>query len=48
VAQVGTQLSDALAGLERGRELLDEPSKVVRTRRVPPCRGSGAPCASIT
>ena len=25
VAQVGTQLSDALAGLERARELLDEP-----------------------
>jgi subfamily B ATP-binding cassette protein MsbA len=27
VAQVGTQLSDALAGLERARELLDEPTE---------------------
>jgi subfamily B ATP-binding cassette protein MsbA len=27
VAQIGTQLSDALAGLERARELLDEPTE---------------------
>ena len=27
VAQVGTQLSDAIAGLERARELLDEPTE---------------------
>ncbi|HKH92583.1 MAG TPA: ABC transporter ATP-binding protein, partial [Gemmatimonadaceae bacterium] len=27
VAQVGTQLSDALAGLERAREMLDEPTE---------------------
>jgi len=31
VAQVGTQLSDAMAGLERARELLDEPTEDART-----------------
>ncbi len=42
VAQVGTQLSDAMAGLERARELLDEPtedSPSGDTRDVPPLRG---------
>jgi ABC-type multidrug transport system fused ATPase/permease subunit len=38
VAQIGTQLSDALAGLERARELLDEPTEDQRAdagRTVP-------------
>ena len=42
VAQVGTQLSDALAGLERARELLDLPTEdELSTGRepVPPLRG---------
>lgn len=37
VAQVGTQLSDAMAGLERARELLDEPTE----------EGAGAPRAPV-
>ena len=36
VAQVGTQLSDALAGLERARELLDEPTESDRGERGEP------------
>lgn len=42
VAQVGTQLSDAMAGLERARELLDEPTEQQTTQAsepVPPLRG---------
>lgn len=42
VAQVGTQLSDAMAGLERARELLDAPTEAeLATGRapVPPLRG---------
>ncbi len=42
VAQIGTQLSDALAGLERARELLDEPTeddRSVEGRTVPPLTG---------
>jgi subfamily B ATP-binding cassette protein MsbA len=42
VAQIGTQLSDALAGLERARELLDEPTeddRSVEARTVPPLTG---------
>lgn len=47
VAQIGTQLSDALAGLERARELLDEPLEEGRdphrsAARAPRVRLSGA------
>jgi subfamily B ATP-binding cassette protein MsbA len=42
VAQVGTQLSDALAGLERARELLDEPTEEDRAAsREPLARLTG-------
>jgi ABC-type multidrug transport system fused ATPase/permease subunit len=41
VAQVGTQLSDALAGLERARELLEEPTEDGR-------RAGGEPLARLT
>jgi ABC-type multidrug transport system fused ATPase/permease subunit len=43
VAQVGTQLSDALAGLERARELLDEPiEEEPHAHRIPVTRLRGA------
>ena len=42
VAQIGTQLSDALAGLERARELLDEPTEgdTAAAARLPRFRGT--------
>jgi subfamily B ATP-binding cassette protein MsbA len=43
IAQIGTQLSDAFAGLERARELLDEPTELdlaPATQPVPPLCGA--------
>lgn len=42
VAQIGTQLSDAMAGLERARELLDQPTEAMLATGqapVPPLKG---------